>query len=173
METNKLCHNKHVTLSKMYAKVKEKYFSTKYRPVVILLKVNAMISSKCQLQLKFKNKNYASMIVNFHTGLSKTIHYLKIYEELIYHDTRTTHWHTVTSFKLLKSHYSQLFLFKYTNDRDSVCPNCLDLEFKRPNSQHASFFVLFYISLITLTFSWMLKTFCFEHSHVITLTVSC
>jgi hypothetical protein len=160
----------------VYAKVKEQYFRTKYRPVGILLKVNAMISSKCQLQLKFKNKNYASMIVNFHTGLSKTIHYLKtkIYEELIYHDKRTTHWHTVTSFRLLKSHYSQSNLFKYTNDHDSVCPNCLDLEFKRLNSKHASFlFLILYFSNYFNFFFWMLKTFCFEHSHVITLTVSC
>jgi len=52
----------------VYAKVKEKYFRTKYRPAGILLNVNAMISLKCKLQLKFRNKNYSSMTVNFHTG---------------------------------------------------------------------------------------------------------
>jgi hypothetical protein len=52
----------------VYAKVKEKYLRTKYRPAGILLNVNTMISFKCKLQLKFKNKNYSSMILNFHTG---------------------------------------------------------------------------------------------------------
>jgi hypothetical protein len=52
----------------VYAKVKEKYFRTKYRPAGILLNVNATTSFKCNLQLKFRNKNYSSMILNFHTG---------------------------------------------------------------------------------------------------------
>jgi hypothetical protein len=102
-----------------------------------------MISFKCKLQLKFRNKNDSSMILNFHTVWNKTIcyHKTKIYEELIYHEKRTTHWYTVTSlllktlkqclinitsFSLLRSHYSQSILFKYTNDLDSVCPNCFD-----------------------------------------------
>jgi hypothetical protein len=53
-----------------------------------------MMSFKCKLQLKFRNKNYSSMILNFHRGWNKTIRYhkIKIYEELIYHEKRTTHW---------------------------------------------------------------------------------
>jgi hypothetical protein len=102
-----------------------------------------MISFKCKLQLKFRNKNYSSMILNFHTGWNKTIRYhkIKIYEELIYHEKRTIHCYTVTSlllktlkqclinvtsFSVSRSHYSQSILFKNTNDLDSVCPNCLD-----------------------------------------------
>jgi len=52
-------------------KVKEKYFKIKYRPVGLLLNVNAMISFRFILQLKFRsNKNFCSVIVNFHTDLS-------------------------------------------------------------------------------------------------------
>jgi len=53
-------------------RVNEKYFKRKYRPVDILLNVNAMIyfKIKLQLHLKFiKNKIYYSRTVNFHTGL--------------------------------------------------------------------------------------------------------
>jgi len=49
--------------------VKEKYFKTKYRPVGVLLNVSVMIYIRLQLQLKFRSKNYSSIIVNFHTGL--------------------------------------------------------------------------------------------------------
>jgi len=51
-------------------KVKEKYFKTKYGSAGMILKVNAMISLKFKLQLKFRNnQNYSSVIVNFHAGL--------------------------------------------------------------------------------------------------------
>jgi hypothetical protein len=76
----------------VYAKVKEKYFRTKYKPADMLLNVNAMIPFTCKIELKFKNKNYSSMILNFHKGSNKTIRYhkIKIYED-IYHEKRTTH----------------------------------------------------------------------------------
>jgi len=51
-------------------KVKEKYFKTKYRPASILLNFSAMNYFKFKLHLKFRNnKNYSTVIVNFHTGL--------------------------------------------------------------------------------------------------------
>jgi len=62
----------------VYAKVKEKYFRPKYRLAGMLLNVNAMISFTCKLQLKFRNKNYSSMILDFHKGSNKTICYHKI-----------------------------------------------------------------------------------------------
>jgi len=59
-----------VTISEMYAIVKEKYLKTEYRPAGILLNVDVMIYLKFKLQLKCgNNKNYFSIIVNFHTGL--------------------------------------------------------------------------------------------------------
>jgi hypothetical protein len=51
-------------------KVKEKYFKTKYWPADILVNVDAVIYLRFKLQLKFRNnKNYSSIIVNFHTVL--------------------------------------------------------------------------------------------------------
>jgi len=51
-------------------KVKEEHFKTKYRHAGILLYVSTMIYFKFKLQLRFRNnKNYSSIIVNFHTGL--------------------------------------------------------------------------------------------------------
>ena len=51
-------------------KVNEKYLNTKYRPAGILLNVNAMMYFKFKVQLKFmSNRNYSSIIVNYHTGL--------------------------------------------------------------------------------------------------------
>jgi len=50
-------------------KVKEKYLKTKYRPASIFLTL-ALFYFKFKLHLKFRNnKNYSSVIVNFHTGL--------------------------------------------------------------------------------------------------------
>jgi len=49
---------------------RKKYFKTKYRPVSILLNVNAMICLKFKLQLQIRNnKNYLFIILKFHTGL--------------------------------------------------------------------------------------------------------
>jgi len=50
-------------------KVKEKYFKTKYRPASILLNVNDMIYFKFLFHLKFRDKNYSCVIVNFRTCL--------------------------------------------------------------------------------------------------------
>jgi len=59
-----------VALREVCVKVKEKYFKTKHRHADILLNVNAMISFKFELQLKFSNKeNCSAITVNFHTGL--------------------------------------------------------------------------------------------------------
>jgi hypothetical protein len=49
-------------------KLMEKYSKIKYRPTGILYNVNAMIYFEFKLKLKFiKNKNYSSIIVNFHS----------------------------------------------------------------------------------------------------------
>jgi hypothetical protein len=48
-------------------KGKEKYFKTNYRPAGTLLNVNIMIYLKFKLQLKYSDKTYSSIIVNFHT----------------------------------------------------------------------------------------------------------
>jgi len=51
-------------------RVKKKHFKKKYRPVGLLINVNAMIYFKYKLDLKFRiNKYYSSITVNFHTGL--------------------------------------------------------------------------------------------------------
>jgi hypothetical protein len=51
-------------------KLEKKSFKKKYRLAGILLNVNAMNYLKFKLQLKFRNdKNYSSIILNFHTGL--------------------------------------------------------------------------------------------------------
>jgi hypothetical protein len=53
----------------VFEKVKEKYFKTKYRLPGILFNGNAMIYFKFKLQSKCRsNKNYLSIIVNFHAG---------------------------------------------------------------------------------------------------------
>ena len=70
-ERHKLCHYKRTSLQvRCMVKVTEKYFKTKYRHAGLLLHVNAKIYFKFKLQLKFiNNKNYSSVIVNFHRGL--------------------------------------------------------------------------------------------------------
>jgi len=51
-------------------KMKEKHLKKNYRPAGILLNANATIYFKFKLQLQFiNNKNYSSIIVNFHRGL--------------------------------------------------------------------------------------------------------
>jgi len=56
--------------------------------------LNAMIYLKFKLQLKFRNnKNYSSIIVNFHTSLHKKTHNvkLKLRKNKSYHENRTNH----------------------------------------------------------------------------------
>ena len=67
---NKLCCCERVSPKvRCVIKVKENYLKT-CRPAGILLNVNAMICFRFKLQLQFRNnKNYSSVIVNFHTGL--------------------------------------------------------------------------------------------------------
>jgi len=99
--------------------VKEKYFKTKYRPASILLNVNIMIYLKFKLQLKYRNKTYSSIIVNFHTTQYINLK-LKLMKNKGYHVKRPIHWDIVaslllkplkqcltdiTSFRLSKSHY--------------------------------------------------------------------
>ena len=51
-------------------KVNEIYLKTKYRTAGILVNVNAMMYFKFKVKLKFtSNRNYPSIIVNYHTGL--------------------------------------------------------------------------------------------------------
>ena len=99
-ELNKLCCFKRVSLYvKCMLKVKEKYIKTKYRPVSILLNVNIMIYLKFKLQLKYRNKTYSSIIVNFHTT-QYTNFKLKFMKNKGYHVKRSVHWHIVTSLLL-------------------------------------------------------------------------
>jgi hypothetical protein len=101
-------------------KVKEKYFKTKHRPTRILLNVNIMIYLKFKLQLKYRNKTYSSIIVNFHTTQYINLK-LKFRMDEGYHVKRPIHWDIVaslllkppkqclidiTSFRLSKPHYS-------------------------------------------------------------------
>ena len=119
--TNKLCCYKRVSLYvKCKLKVKEKYFKTKRRPAGILLNINIMIYLKFKLQLKYRKKNFPSIIVNFHT--TQYINgKLKFRTDKGYHVKRPGHWDIVasllliplkqclidiTSFRLSKSHYS-------------------------------------------------------------------
>jgi hypothetical protein len=63
-----------VAVSEVYATVKEKIFKTKYRHAGILPSVKFMICFKFELELKCRNnKNYSSVIVNFHTGFCQTV----------------------------------------------------------------------------------------------------
>ena len=114
-------------------KAKEKYFKTKYRPADILLNVNIMLYLKFKLQLKYGNKTYSSIIVNFHTTQRINLKF-KFRKDKGYHVKRPDHWDIVaslllkpltqrliniTSFRLSKLHYSWFVLLKRTNN---FCP---------------------------------------------------
>ena len=49
--------------------VKEMFLKKKYGPAAILRNVNSVICFIFKLQLKFRNENYSSIIINFRTGL--------------------------------------------------------------------------------------------------------
>ena len=96
-ELNKLCCFKRVSLYvKCTLKVKEKYFKTKYRPASILRNVNIMIYLKFKLQLKYRNKTYSSITVNFHTTQYNNLK-LKFMNNKGYHVKRPIHRDTVAS----------------------------------------------------------------------------
>jgi hypothetical protein len=123
------------------ANVKEKYFTTEYRPVGVLLKYLLNDLFKIKLQLKYrKNKIYSYLTVNFDTGLraKKYINvHLKFGTVKNYHEMRSAHWHCtlsilccyihvdVISLTLSKSLYSGSVGFKRTDNFGSVFPNRL------------------------------------------------
>jgi hypothetical protein len=73
----------------------EKYFKTKYRAAGLLLTVNTTIYFKFKSQLKFRNnKNYSSIIINFHSGTYMNLK-LKFSMNENCHE-KTSHWYTVT-----------------------------------------------------------------------------
>jgi len=55
-------------------KVKGKSFKTQYRLAGILVNVNAMISFKFKLRLKFRKNKHSSTFVNFHRSTLKIQH---------------------------------------------------------------------------------------------------
>ena len=85
---------------------------------------------------------------------------LKFRKNESYHEKRTAHWHTVTSFLVSKSFYSQSLLFKHTNNFGSVFPDLLDLRITRPYSWHISALPLFPFFIPLNPTSLMLKTLC-------------
>jgi len=130
-----------------------------------------MMHFKFKLQLKFRNnKNYSSIIVNFHSGYHKKFVnlQLKFGKSKSYNKRKTiVHWYIVTSlllkplqqhligitlFRLLKSIYSQSVLFEQRKNFSSVFTKPMDRSIYK-----TKFLFPLSISCITLTLLWCSK----------------
>jgi len=159
-------------------KVKETYFKTQYRPADTLHNINAMIYFIFKLQLKFRNENYSSVILNFHTGLRyKCIDIKpKLRKNRRFHQKRAAR-RTISSLLSHLNHFRSASLtslrsgFRNRLILDPFCSNPLTVlvvflqivwivEFRRQNSRNTSaVFFPFSVCRIALHFPPKLRTF--------------
>jgi hypothetical protein len=132
---------------------------------------------KLQLKCRNNNKNYSSIIVNFHSGYHKKFVnlQLKFRKSKSYNERKTVvHWYTtvtslllkplqqhligITLFRLSKLIYSQSLLFEHRKNFSSVFTKPMDRSIYKTKFQHVSFFVSIVYFLYHFNSSLMLET---------------